>query len=64
MAMNRLRARSFQFEDRQMEGYAASYRAYLAQRTLPGPGPMFADFVEILRLQREEEDSAFNCTDQ
>lgn len=55
MVLNRERRRSFQFEDRQMEGYAASYRAYLAQRSLPGPGPTFGDFVEILRLQEELE---------
>jgi len=64
MVVNRLRRRSFQFEDRLMEGYAAAYRAYLAQRSLPGPGPMFADFVEILRLQQGLESSAFNCTDR
>jgi len=57
MAMNRLQRKSFQFEDRQMEGYAAAYRAYLAQRNLPGPQPTFADFVEIRRLQEEPEDS-------
>ena len=64
MALNRLQRSSFRFEDRQMEGYAVTYRAYLAQRSLPGPGPMFADFVEILRLQQGLESSAFNCTDR
>jgi len=60
MAVNRLQRRSFQFEDRQMEGYAASYHAYMAQRTLPGPGPTFADFVEIHRLRDEMESSFFD----
>jgi len=64
MALNRLQRRSFRFEDRHMEGYAAAYRAYLAQRSLPGPGPMFADFVEILRLQQELESSSLYCTDR
>jgi len=60
MAVNRLQRRNFQFEDRQMEGYAAAYRAYLAQRTLPGPEPTFADFIEIRRLQEEPETSHFD----
>jgi len=60
MAVNRLQRKSFQFEDRQMEGYAALYRAYMAQRTLPGPGPTFGDFVEIRRLQEEMERSLFD----
>ena len=34
-----------------MEGYAMSYRAYLARRDLPGPDPTFADFVAIRKMQ-------------
>jgi hypothetical protein len=63
MAADRLLRRSFRFEDRQMEGYAAAYRAYLAQRTLPGPEPTFADFVEIRRLEKEPEFSHFHFQD-
>ena len=59
MAMNRLLRRSFQFEDRQMEGYVAAYHAYLAQRNLPGPEPTFADFIEIRRLQEEMGSSPY-----
>ena len=61
MAVNRLQRKGFQLEDRQLEGYAALYRAYLAQRTMPGPGATFADFVEIRRLQEEVENSLFDC---
>jgi len=42
-------------EDREMDGYAMLYRAYLARRDLPGPEPTFADFVEIRKLQERIE---------
>jgi hypothetical protein len=51
----RLQKKSYQLEDRVMEGYAMAYRAYLARRDLPGPEPTFADFVEIRKLQKESE---------
>jgi hypothetical protein len=51
----RLRKKSYQLEDRVMEGYAMAYRAYLARRDLPGPEPTFADFVEIHKLREESE---------
>jgi hypothetical protein len=51
----RLQKKSYQLEDRVMEGYAVAYRAYLARRDLPGPEPTFADFVEIRKLQEEIE---------
>jgi hypothetical protein len=38
-------------EDREMDGYAMLYRAYLARRDLPGPEPTFADFVTIRKMQ-------------
>jgi hypothetical protein len=41
-----------------MDGYAMSYRAYLARRDLPGPAPIFADFVEIRMLQDRIEELA------
>jgi len=55
MSVIRVQQKSYQFEDRAMEGYAAAYRAYLARRDLPGPTPTFADFVEILKLQQKIE---------
>ena len=55
MLVVRLRQKSYQLEDRVMEGYAMAYRAYLARRDLPGPEPTFADFVEIRKLQAEIE---------
>jgi len=59
MVVKGLRRRSFQCEDRQMEDYAAAYRAYLTQRTLPGPDPCLRT-VEIRRLQEELESSEFS----
>lgn len=50
-----LRQRRYHVEDRLMDAYAVAYRAYLARRDLPGPGPTFADFVEIRRLQYDME---------
>ena len=41
-------------EDREMDGYAMLYRAYLARRDLPGPEPTFADFVTIRQDARED----------
>jgi hypothetical protein len=55
MPVVRLRKKSYQLEDRVMEGYAMTYRAYLARRDLPGPEPTFADFVEIRKLQERIE---------
>jgi len=55
MPVVRLQQKSYQLEDRVMEGYAMAYRAYLARRDLPGPEPTFADFVEIRKLQKEME---------
>jgi hypothetical protein len=55
MSVVRLQQKSYQLEDRVMEGYAMAYRAYLARRDLPGPEPTFADFVEIRKLQKESE---------
>ena len=55
MPVVRLQQKSYQLEDRVMEGYAMAYRAYLARRDLPGPEPTFADFVEIRKLQKEIE---------
>jgi hypothetical protein len=55
MSIVRLRQKSYQLEDRVMEGHAMAYRAYLARRDLPGPEPTFADFVEIRKLQEESE---------
>jgi hypothetical protein len=55
MSVVRLRQKSYQLEDRVMEGYAMAYHAYLALRDLPGPEPTFADFVEIRKLQEESE---------
>jgi hypothetical protein len=55
MSIIRLRQKSYQLEDRIMEGYAVAYRAYLARRDLPGPEPTFADFVEIRKLQEKIE---------
>jgi hypothetical protein len=61
MSVIRVQHKSYQFEDRVMEGYAAAYRAYLARRDLPGPEPTFADFVEIRKLQEKiEEQSSEN----
>ena len=51
MPVVRLRKKSYQLEDRVMEGYSVAYRAYLARRDLPGPEPTFADFVQIRKLQ-------------
>jgi hypothetical protein len=55
MPIARLKQKSYQLEDRVMEGYAVAYRAYLARRDLPGPEPTFADFVEIRKLQERIE---------
>ena len=55
MSVLRHQQRSYQFEDRAMEGYAIAYHAYLARRDLPGPAPTFADFVEIRKLQEKIE---------
>ena len=55
MSVIRLQQKSYQLEDRVMEGYAVAYRAYLARRDLPGPEPTFADFVEIRNLQEKIE---------
>ena len=61
MSVIRVQQKSYQFEDRVMEGYAVAYRAYLARRDLPGPEPTFADFVEIRKLQEKiEEQSSEN----
>ena len=53
MPVVRLQKKSYQLEDRVMEGYAMVYRAYLERRDLPGPVPTFADFVEIRKLQEK-----------
>ena len=53
MPVVRLQQKTYQLEDRVMEGYAMAYRAYLARRDLPGPEPTFADFVEIRKLQEK-----------
>jgi hypothetical protein len=55
MSVVRLQQKSYQIEDRAMEGYAMAYRAYLARRDLPGPRPTFADFVEIRKMQERIE---------
>ncbi len=55
MSVVTLRRKHYQVEDPVMEAYAVAYRAYLARRDLPGPGPTFADFVEIRKLQYETE---------
>jgi len=55
MSILRQQQKSYQFEDRAMEGYAIAYHAYLARRDLPGPEPTFADFVEIRKLQEKIE---------
>jgi hypothetical protein len=59
MSVVRLRQKSYQLEDRVMQGYAMAYHAYLARRDLPGPEPTFADFVEIRKLQKESEKLSF-----
>ena len=59
MSVIRLQQKSYQLEDRVMEGYAVAYRAYLARRDLPGPEPTFADFVEIRKLQEKIEGQSF-----
>jgi hypothetical protein len=59
MSVVRLQQKSYQLEDRVMEGYAMAYHAYLARRDLPGPEPTFADFVEIRKLQKESEGLLF-----
>jgi hypothetical protein len=51
MAIVKLYRKGCRLEDREMEGYAMLYRAYLARRHLPGPVPTFADFVEIRKMQ-------------
>jgi hypothetical protein len=56
MPVVRLQQKSYQLEDRIMEGYAMAYHAYLARRDLPGPQPTFADFVEIRKLHAEIEE--------
>jgi hypothetical protein len=53
MSAIRLQQKNYQLEGRVMEGYAVTYRAYLARRDLPGPEPTFADFVEIRKLQEK-----------
>jgi hypothetical protein len=58
MPVIKLRQRGYQLEDHAMDGYAMSYRAYLARRDLPGPAPIFADFVEIRMLQDRIEELA------
>jgi hypothetical protein len=55
MSIIRVQQKSYQLEDRVMEGYAVVYHAYLARRDLPGPEPTFADFVEIRKLQEKIE---------
>ena len=55
MSIIRVQHKSYQLEDRVMEGYAVAYHAYLARRDLPGPEPTFADFVEIRKLQEKIE---------
>jgi hypothetical protein len=55
MSIIRVQQKSYQLEDRVMEGYAVAYHAYLARRDLPGPEPTFADFVEIRKLQEKIE---------
>jgi hypothetical protein len=55
MPVVRLRRKSYQLEDRVMDGYAMTYHAYLARRDLPGPEPTFADYVEIRKLQERIE---------
>ena len=55
MSVVRLQKKSYQLEDRVMEGYAMAYRAYLARRDLPGPEPTFADFVTIRKMQERIE---------
>ena len=61
MSVIEVQQKSYQLEDRVMEGYAVAYRAYLARRDLPGPEPTFADFVEIRKLQEKiEEQSSEN----
>jgi hypothetical protein len=57
MATVKLQRKGCRLEDREMEGYAMSYRAYLARRDLPGPEPTFADFVEIRKMQARIEES-------
>ena len=56
MSVIEVQQKSYQLEDRVMEGYAVAYRAYLARRDLPGPEPTFADFVEIRKLQEKIEE--------
>ena len=51
MANVKLQRKGYRLEDREMDGYAMSYRAYLARRDLPGPDPTFADFVAIRKMQ-------------
>ena len=55
MSVARLRQKSYQLEDRVMEGHAMAYHAYLARRDLPGPEPTFADFVTIRKMQERIE---------
>jgi hypothetical protein len=62
MPVIKLRQRGYQLEDHAMDGYAMSYRAYLARRDLPGPAPIFADFVEIRMLQDRIEELAVPTT--
>jgi hypothetical protein len=59
MSVIEVQQKSYQLEDRVMEGYAVAYRAYLARRDLPGPEPTFADFVEIRKLQEKIEEQLF-----
>ena len=51
MANVKLQRKGYRLEDREMDGSAMLYRAYLARRDLPGPEPTFADFVEIHKMQ-------------
>ena len=55
MSSVRPQQKSYEIEDRAMEGYAMAYHAYLARRDLPGPEPTFADFIEIRRMQERIE---------
>jgi hypothetical protein len=52
MANVKLQRKGYRLEDREMDGYAMLYRAYLARRDLPGPDPTFADFVAIRKQAR------------
>ena len=55
MGIVKLPRKGCRLEDREMDGYAMLYRAYLARRDLPGPEPTFADFVTIRKMQERIE---------